>query len=695
VGLERVDGELWAAGNSYKVHFEEKQVTFTPALPQAPRTHPVAIELTSFGRGAQRLPVSAAVLDHEGLVATYRRAEFEERYEVRTEGIEQSFVFEQLPAGSGDLCVRMRLQTDLTVHVTAPDELQLELPGVGGVRIGKVLGFDARGRRIDGMLRWDGGELELSLPSASVDQAVLPLVLDPIIGPILTVAGGPYSLSNPDVAYDATNSVFLVTFTVRVSASDLDIHAQFVDLDGNLVRSRNILTTANTGQTDSRVANVNGEDTFLVAYLEDLDRIHGVAVRAVDGWHSSVTLVDNANQMGTVDVGGVATATGNQAIVVWREWGAQQIRAKLIAVHRNAAPAGPGIVPAATAVLIGDLANTVDSFPAISKSGGDTGNHLIAYERTFPGVAGSAVQAVIVDRNLNILEDQIAITIPSNGRAAFPQVDGNGRNWIVAYEMLPPGVGEWDIEVAAIAWNPLAPVPDQSYPLATRVVLSGVPGRPERQPTVCWTGEAALVFYTVQGDVHGKQIDLYTCAQCPTAHEHTFSPNTTWDYQIRAASQASGGGSGGRVLAVWEQQPAGATVNQVAAIRYDADDGIVSDLGGGCGGGGHADLSCMSVGYSSFRMRLFGASPASPSLLLLGFTAINRPCGSCTLVPDPWSGSVGVAANTTALGNATFPLGIPANSALAGYGLYAQWVVGNTGSCIGFDLSNGLRAIIE
>ena len=50
----------------------------------------------------------------------------------------------------------------------------------GGVTIGQVVGIDAAGTRVPGMMNFDGDHLELVLDDAFVSSASYPLVLDPV-----------------------------------------------------------------------------------------------------------------------------------------------------------------------------------------------------------------------------------------------------------------------------------------------------------------------------------------------------------------------------------------------------------------------------------------------------------------------------------------------------------------------------------
>ena len=233
VGLQWLDGELWAAGRDFKVQFEADRLTYTPALgSRAPRNIPLSLRVESFGRGTPREPVGPAQPAADALTASYDRGPFVERYDVTPKGIKQSFVFETLPAGSGDLVVRLRLDTELEPSVvgTTDGEILFTAGDLGGVRIGEVIGIDGAGERVRGSMRYQEGTLDLVLPAAFVDEAALPITLDPLIGGSF-YAQEPLDNRDPDVAFDASEGVYLVVFERRFSASDSDIHAQRLRLE--------------------------------------------------------------------------------------------------------------------------------------------------------------------------------------------------------------------------------------------------------------------------------------------------------------------------------------------------------------------------------------------------------------------------------------------------------------------------------
>ena len=88
---------------------------------KAPKTMPVRLTLDSIHRGgvvAHRVaPLdtgsAAAQPTVREKVATYFRRGIEERYETRQDGVERSFVFPRRPAGTGDLVVRLKAESDL------------------------------------------------------------------------------------------------------------------------------------------------------------------------------------------------------------------------------------------------------------------------------------------------------------------------------------------------------------------------------------------------------------------------------------------------------------------------------------------------------------------------------------------------------------------------------------------------------
>lgn len=700
VGLSHLDGTLVGGGPDYQTRFEPKGVTFTPALPTAERLYPLTMSVTGYGRGEPELAVGPAKISDEGFTANYKRAGFVESYEHRQGGLKQSFTFTQLPGGSGDLVVSMKVDTDLQVAGQSADGGLNFLHGNMGVSIGAVVGIDANGARVTGSMAYTNGSIEMRLPATFVNNAALPLVLDPLVGPIFP-ATTTFDDADLDVAYDLTNNVYLATWRRRFSTTSYGIRGQRIDDAGGLIGGYFGINTS-TVFPAPRVANVGTEDAFLVVWAES-GNILGRSVLASTGVVSALTtILDTADSLGTPDVGG-ESAIDNEAIVVWENFTNNTIEAKQVNVDGDVSP--PTVTPFAAVAEIGDsIATYTNSAPRISNSGGTTGHHCIVWSRQFTSAPETTVRAAIINRNLGILDDFLALTNSSDGDSDLPSVDGDGRNWVVAWENEAVSAsGDNNIQARAIGWNANGAAPNQGY-LATGIVDVDVGiNDDERATNVTWMGDSVLILYEDETatnndyDVYVQPVDLFTCLDCDP---RWFVDGTGGDQgPIRAASKATGGGTADDALIVWsERNLVTANDNKGFARRYRADDGISTNLGGGCGTAGASYAGCAMAGNSNFRARLRGSLPAATTFWLVSPSRFDFSCGPCTMVPDPWSGWT-VSATTDAFGDAFIPIAIPSGAALVGATFIHQWITldAATPACtnLGADLSNALETEIQ
>jgi hypothetical protein len=197
-------------------------------------------------------------------------------------------------------------------------------------------------------------------------------------------------------------------------------------------------------------------------------------------------------------------------------------------------------------------------------------------------------------------------------------------------------------------------------------------------------------------DIFANLLDLYTCALCRTT-DYTVEGSTDTADSPAISSGRSGGENTVRCLIAHRfndvtAPPAGSNPD-IHAIRFDADEGSVSTLGGGCGNGGVMGLSCAISPNPLFRFRLLGAAPAANGFLVLSPTTLNLGCGGCTLVPNPFTGFIVSTGATDAMGSDSYGLAIPA--AVVGASLTAQWLVAGTNCLGGFDLSTAVRVTVQ
>lgn len=698
VGLAELDGKLVGLGPDYRATFEADSVQFLPALPTAERLFPMTMQVTGYGRGVAEIAPGAAKLEADGTTALYRREGFVESYEMRQDGMKQSFTFHSLPAGNGDLVVSMNLDTDLGAQV-AGNGMQF-LHGDMGITMGEVVGIDANGNRTTGSMVYEGGSLEMRLPASFVSNAALPLVLDPLVGTEFAVATV-FDDSDLDVAYDETNNLYCVTWRRRFSATSYGLRGARVTDTGSSLGVFGIATVA--GFSTPRVCNVATENCFLAVYSFNSN----ILGRALQLTPTSVSIglegviLDTADSLGSPDVGG-ESAADDEGICVWANFTTGEIAAKQVNVNGFVTP--PTITPFSAVVVVGDsIATYSNSAPRISNSGGSTGNHCIVWMRQFTTAPETTIRAAIVNRNLGVLEDFIALSNSPDGDSDLPAVDGDGLNWIVAWENeATVGSGDNNVQARPVGLNPLAVAPNQGFILGPTVDVESGVNDDERAVNVTWMGDSVLVCYEDETltssdyDIFVQPVDLFTGVDCDP---RSLVASAGGDQgPVRAASKATGGGTADDALIVWSLRDLTTGDNEGLARRYRADDGINVNLGGGCGAEGSNYADCAIAGNNLFRARLRGSIASSMSFWVVSPSRFDFACGACTLIPDPWTGFT-VAATTDARGDTSIGVAIPSGTALVGATFIHQWVTLQPGTpactTFGADLSDALETEIQ
>lgn len=706
-GLSLSGGELWGVGPDYRVRFDMDAVEFTPAFgARADRLHPMKLSLLSVrrGEGAVLPPVPSAPEIAGDMLAIYPRGDgLIERYEVRPDGVEQSFVFATRPAGTGDLVVRVRVDTDLRADpIQDGTAVRFREPGLGAVEVGAVTGIDARGSRVAGDIRLTGDTLELRLPAAFVDGAVYPLVLDPLLTPFIDVSSVSNDDESPSVAYDASQDLYLVVWQRRFATTDTDVRGQRVAADGTLVGGLiAIKTSIGILSAGPRAAGVAARDRFLVVWTES-GGIQGRSVDAVTGSLSAeVTIVAPVTAVlaACPDVGGEATAVDDEALVVWLDVQLVTPFARTVLARQVTISADGTCVPFAATVTI--ASGNADNCPTISKSGGPSGRYLVTWGRDL-GAADSDLRGAVVDRNLTLLDSFIAIT-SNTSYDENPANDGDGTNWIVGFASEATlGSGDRSIAVVPVWYD----VDGGVGSAGAEVFIENDASDDEKNAAVGWLGDTCLVGYadqytvgSIAYDTYVQSVDLFTGQDCEG--EFLLDTGSADDADlIDIASKLTGGATGAtaeQALVVWERTDIAAADTDIRAARFVAEDGLVTNLGGGCGSGGSAYATCATVGSSGFTHRVRDATPSVSCYLILSPLSGSVSCGTCTLVPDPFTAFV-FAGSTDSGGNAAILTAIPNLSALIGLEFVEQWFVANPpGACTAFggDLSNALAVQIQ
>ncbi|MEM7202187.1 MAG: hypothetical protein AAF628_18100 [Planctomycetota bacterium] len=599
-----------------------------------------------------------------GDVVQYERGPVVEAYHVRDDGVEQTFTFAALPEGAGDLVVALRVQTDLEPDIAGGMVPRLTFGDrrTGrGIGIGEITGIDARGARSPGTMRYADGLLELTLPASFVDQAALPLVLDPLIGSqVLASSWYCGGLSGIDAAHNEGTDLFMVAWTgINCGVAEAASHgawtsAQRVDRDGAMVGAQ-VCVECDTFTISStpRIGNVEGAGAFLVLSTDwwFADWIGLDKVEAGGGAFSKGNTTFSQSRY-DYDVGGSATAR-TTAVVVYTDGGGVAAWQVELSGNRPVRQATQRLTP------VGSGAQEI----RIASTGGDAERYLVVWEQ------GSELWGAVLDPDLVIL-DQGRLLDAASGFAGEFDMDGDGSTWLVTYTR---GGAPSDVWALPVTWNAGTGTADLGRSFA--VAASGAS---ENTPSVAYTDGSFLVGY--RSSTTGQRLvalDPISGVICETASVPRFD-------------SLGAQGNGDRAVIGW---------GGYASVSYQsfrADDGQTLDLGGGCGNGGEATGSCAVRGNAEFQLRLRNAGSEVPAVVALGVRSAGLPCGPCTLYPDALSAVFVPAGSTTPQGSAGVTLPIPDVPSVVGAAIVEQWVTIGGSSCLGaFALSNGLEVQIQ
>ncbi|HEX5052634.1 MAG TPA: hypothetical protein VFZ65_12735 [Planctomycetota bacterium] len=666
-------GRLLGGGEHYLVRLSAQGADFVPALGRsAPVTQHLHLRPLSAQRGSELVagPFDAAP-ELVGLQATYHHTPgVEERYDVGIDGIEVSWCFHQRPAGSGDLVVRYAVDTNLPAATRGRDGgLEFAAPELGGVAIGGVTGVDANGVAVAGELRAENGTLELRLPSAFVDRATYPIVLDPLLGPIVNVAVSANDDAEPDTAYDRTTSSYLVTFLRSFSASLVLPRAQRVDTFGALVGGTIFLSSV--GQCGRpRVANFPPRDRFGIVFAEHDGIFDGIQFRAVDAasgaiTHAAVLASSTGVDLYTdPDIGADVDApliTPLGFVAVFEDNIQNAIRARRVSFDAADMLVSPGPVDIFTDT--GGIGAAYTE-PAMSRAAGNDGRFLVAARR-FSGIGPSLSVSVKVVQS-STLAVVATTSMPSSQTDAIeaPDADGYDGHWVAAWEQTAPGSSS-SIRRRSIAYSD-----GSGWTLGTTETIGGALLSAASAPSLGWApGRTWLGYRNFSGigpqvSLRAAAIDSASSTWCSDVFSQVI---TSADTRIVVATTTSGGAPNGEIgLAVLAH---GTDVYGQRVINYGNGGGYVS-LGGQCGNGGTQVFSHdPGIGSSTLVCNLLGL-PATALLTVFNFAppGATLSCGPCVLTP------FAVTSVQTVVGSAasvSFP--IPCLPSLVGSQFETQW----------------------
>jgi len=695
VATTRTDGSVTATGPDYHLHATRGGVAFLAILGETTAgdaTAPASLQFTleSVRRGDQVLFADAASAAPIASAATTIRYQHSptltEVYDLRADGVEQSFVFARRPEGHGDLVVRGAITTQLPLASYSDDGVRYEQDGAG-IAFGAVTGIDANGATVRGSIRAGADFVEWVLPASFVEHCAYPLVLDPLIGNAFSIA----STSGtddvlPNVAYDTSSNRYLVVWNVVQSTTVAEVRGQFLGSDGALIGSSFVIESDGLVTTRPQVVNINASNRFLVVFRRSANTPsgfdagwHARAVTAADGSMSGRVVVEPTPALALDPVPEDCALAGDLRSVAG---GSDQ--AALMALRRNAASSPiPGVsfgeriytrkiqVPTSGDPIVGSqvaLLEVSDQLEdvAISTNGGTNGRWLISYARAVaPATTPTRIWAHFVNEDGLVCGAPVLVRSANTGARKPTVATKDGVHFALAWQE----DATLGLVVRTVTTNGTCSSLTSLLGSSVQPTTGGINTQPRLEfardkYVLVWrrsflTGSASRVF--VRG------LDPDGCGACG---DEWSVDNTLLGLDAPAVATRWGGGNtlNDEALVVWSN-------TAVRGRRFEASGAPqVLDLGGGCVGpigSAPSYIGQPRLGDANFALTL--PLPTAPVLAaIVGFTEVPLPCGPCTLIPN---------ADIVIAGPGPHGIPIPCNPAWIGGQFTAQWLMFTPGGC--------------
>jgi hypothetical protein len=616
----------WALGADFKARFGADGFDFTPHLgARAPRNFPLALDLALAKCSGAPLRFDAlAAPELRGDSVRYVRGAFEERYDVSARGVEQSFVFTQLPR-RGELRIEFAFESELVARAHGAG---VRFEGEhGGVDVSGVKLFDARGASLELPLQLDGQRLALVAPAEFVAAAQLPLTIDPVFSTFAIDATNLDMLA-PDVAYDANAGVWRSVAQRAFSAADSDVWTVALDAQGVAIAgSSNWVDITAERWSHARIAhNALAARFLVVAETGALGsrRIKGRLATSTNNQLGAVQTLDGgeAGDKLRPDVGGDPEFSGpTYFCVVWQ----RDLTPTDSDVHARLV-SGAG-TPFGASLMIDNSGPTLDAFPSITDSNGklpfSTQQWMIVWQRDLGGNADIRAARVRWDGQLT----QPSFVTQSTPQAEFlpvvagPLDDlGAGRRYMIAYQVFT-SANNSDIEVRTLEGTQVVSQMNLS-------IVQPTGDANQFAPSICTDGYQFSVAYCDDWlapgapDICVDHVAVGTLSNQTTLliSREVLSSAFELETAPRIASAHAGGGVGSRSLAVWDilrgshRDVLGAFVGAASGLPLEAFCfGTAQDCP--CGNVGNPNRGCAN------SYNLFGA-------------ALSQHSGSASLAQD-------------------------------------------------------------
>ncbi len=694
---------IWASGPDYKVSFHDGMAFYPMLGKDAPRNLPVRWVTTSVRVGDRELLQDAPRTAYTDWRFEFQHDEFTEAYDVRADGVEQTFVLHRRPDAVGDLVIRGRLDTELRADRLPAQVSDLELRDDRGnavVRYGRALAFDDSGATRDVSTQYDGDAVELRLSQEFLANATYPLTVDPLLSNAMVSPGGG-TIWGVSIGRNDSHDELMVAFLREFSSGDEDVYVHL--LKDNWAFTTPIFTDVSTqwGHRSIDVAYVAGAKRWVVAYNRTFQFSSSeMRVHYHDGGDFSMSTVlqflTNADFADDIAVGGATDPSSVEALIVYRK-DVGQINGPNSAVRGF-------IVDAATYSKLSDFQisnqstiHDAEACQVVERRQLGSVPWLVTFhesERIYnPGDDWDLYVTRVWDDGRR---DRVVEIGDSNivNHSVRPFIDGGHDRAIVAYHGLlnttpgPAPTFTRQIMVQRVDWSlsanwPVVTSPEEIIRSSEFLAIGGIAY--DNQTRSHWTVVVAQVSGPSQIEVlrlgHDSRVAESATISGGTGYQWTA---VTFDDDAKEYSIAFH--SGGNVLGTKLAYPQGAGTTYIGTACGSA---TISPRGTS-----HAYLPWS--GTSNFGVALYGAPTATSAVLMLAGGTSSIPLGTlglpgCTVYLDPaqLAGSIAVQLTSSFY---DLPMKIPSGPT---GDIYMQWVYLNPGAVGGIELTRGMSVAVR
>ncbi|MCA8973489.1 MAG: hypothetical protein KDC98_02150, partial [Planctomycetes bacterium] len=322
---DRVGDSVWVGAPDWKAEFTAAGATFVPFFgSDAPHNMPASFQLSGLRIAGADQPIEAVAPSLGDHLVTIERGSVREQYVLGMNGIEQQFLFETLPArGAIELAIGMT--GDYAVGRTgAGHRLNCAL---GSFDYGAAIAIDGSGRRATLTTDWDGSAFRITVPQAFVAQATLPLLIDPLVGNVVSNRVRTSEVVSIDLAYDHALQRYFSVYEHRFSATDGDVY--LIEMDSQMVNQVEMtIDFTTTDWADVHIADNAATGKLLTVAAVSSNGQRWIGGRTYDAAAASLGLQFDVYRTSyaahSPDVGGErgTIAGGRFPVVFTREWSA-------------------------------------------------------------------------------------------------------------------------------------------------------------------------------------------------------------------------------------------------------------------------------------------------------------------------------------------------------------------------------------